>query len=283
MRFGVSSASTTALALALSALSGSFAFVAHESEAAGQTAARRAWLGVEFDGARGDGRGVRVRHAVRGSPAWNAGVRDADILVRIEEAAVSRADDVIREVGMHGPGAVVRLALLRGATEVTLNVTLAAMPDTDEMLRLDKIGAPAPNWKGLAQVSGPVPVGLNELKGRVVILDFWATWCLACRMSAPKLTAWQAKFGAQGLSVIGITDDPVPEASQAARSFGMRYQAIATDPSYTTQRAFGVRALPTVFVIDKRGVIRDVSVGFDPRKEAEMEALVQRLLAEPAP
>ncbi|HEX9295711.1 MAG TPA: redoxin domain-containing protein [Polyangiaceae bacterium] len=267
----------------MSALSGSFAFVAHESEAAGQTAARRAWLGVEFDGARGDGRGVRVRHAVRGSPAWNAGVRDADILVRIEEAAVSRADDVIREVGMHGPGAVVRLALLRGATEVTLNVTLAAMPDTDEMLRLDKIGAPAPNWKGLAQVSGPVPVGLNELKGRVVILDFWATWCLACRMSAPKLTAWQAKFGAQGLSVIGITDDPVPEASQAARSFGMRYQAIATDPSYTTQRAFGVRALPTVFVIDKRGVIRDVSVGFDPRKEAEMEALVQRLLAEPAP
>jgi hypothetical protein len=44
-----------------------------------------------------------------------------------------------------------------------------------------------------------------------------------------------------------------------------------------------VRSLPTVFVIDKRGVIRDVSVGFDPRREVEMEALLQRLLAEPAP
>jgi thiol-disulfide isomerase/thioredoxin len=283
MRFGVSSASTTALAIALSAVSGSVALVVHESDAAGQSAPRRAWLGVEFDGARADARGVRVRHAIRGSPAWNAGVRDADILLRIEDSVVSRADDVIREVGMHGPGAIVRLTVLRGANELTLSATLATMPDNDEVLRLDKIGAPAPSWKGLAQVSGPVPVGLNELKGRVVIVDFWATWCLACRMSAPKLTAWQAKFGAQGLSVIGITDDPVPEASQAARSFGMRYHAIATDPSYTTQRAFGVRALPTVFVIDKRGVIRDVSVGFDPRKEAEMEALVQRLLAEPAP
>ncbi len=283
MRFGVWSASTTALTLALSAVAGSLAVVGPEAEAAAQTAARRPWLGVEFDGARAEGRGARVRHAVRGSPAWNAGVRDGDMIVRIEEAAVTRADDVIREIGTRAPGAIVHLAVLRGPTEVALTATLTAMPDNDEMLRLDKIGAPAPNWKGLSQVSGPVPVGLNELKGRVVILDFWATWCLACRMSAPKLTAWQAKFGAQGLSVIGITDDPVDEASQAARSFGMRYHAIATDPSYTTQRAFGVRALPTVFVIDKRGVIRDVSVGFDPRKETEMEALVQRLLAEPSP
>ena len=63
----------------------------------------------------------------------------------------------------------------------------------------------------------------------------------------------------------------------------MKYASIATDPSYSTQRAFGVRALPTVFLIDKRGVVRDVSVGFDPRKEAQMEALMMRLLAEPAP
>jgi thiol-disulfide isomerase/thioredoxin len=152
------------------------------------------------------------------------------------------------------------------------------------MLRLDKVGVHAPaSWKGLAAVSGPLPTGLGELRGRVVIVDFWATWCMACRMSTPKLTSWQAKFGAQGLSVIGITDDPVEEASQGVQTFGMRYASVASDESYATQRAFGVRALPTVFVIDKRGVIRDVSVGFDPRKEAQMEALLRRLLAEPSP
>jgi thiol-disulfide isomerase/thioredoxin len=254
----------------------------HEREAVGQANLRRAWLGIELD-SRGEVRGVRVRHAIRSSPAWNAGVRDGDVIVRVEDIATSRPDDVIREVATHAPGAVVRVTLLRSGVELSLNATLGSQPDSDEMLRLDKVGAPAPSWKGLAAVAGPLPDGLGDLKGRVVVLDFWATWCMACRMSAPKLSSWQAKFGAQGLSVIGITDDPVSEASQGAQSFGMKYAAIGTDTSYTTQRAFGVRALPTVFVIDKRGVIRDVSVGFDPRKEAEMEALLRRLLSEPAP
>jgi thiol-disulfide isomerase/thioredoxin len=211
-------------------------------------------------------------------------VRDGDVIVRVEDAIASRPDDIIREVAAHRPGAAVRVVLLRSGAEVPLTITLQAIPEGDEMLRLDKVGAPAPSsWKGLTAVSGPLPGGISELRGRVVIIDFWAVWCMACRMSAPKLTSWQAKFGAQGLSVIGITDDPVDQASAGMHDFGMRYAAIGSDESYATQRAFGVRALPTVFVIDKRGVIRDVSVGFDPRKEAEMEALLRRLLAEPAP
>lgn len=255
-----------------------------DRDAAGQPIARRPWLGVELAKGSAAVRGVRVNHAIRSSPAWNAGVRDGDVIVRIEEIAPSSADDIIREVAAHAPGAIVRLVLLRSGAEMPLSATLGSLPDGDEMLRLDKVGAPAPtSFQGLLPVSGPLPVGLGELKGRVVIVDFWATWCLACRMSAPKLTAWQSKFGAQGLTVIGITDDPVPEASHGAQNFGMRYATIASDESYSTQRAFGVRALPTVFIIDKRGVIRDVSVGFDPRKEAQMEALLRRLLAEPAP
>jgi thiol-disulfide isomerase/thioredoxin len=280
MRSGFRFAFITALAFGLS----SVVMAVGHGEAAGQSSARRPWLGVELDKGGAAPRGVRVNHAVRSSPAWSAGVRDGDVIVRIEDTAPARADDVIREVATHAPGAVVRIVLLRGSAEVPLTATLGAMPDGDEMLRLDKVGSPAPAiWKGLAPVSGAVPVGLAELKGHVVIVDFWATWCLACRMSAPKLTAWQSKFGAQGLAVIGITDDPVAEASLGAQSFGMRYAAIASDESYATQRAFGVRALPTVFIIDRRGVIRDVSVGFDPRKEAQMEALLRRLLAEPAP
>jgi thiol-disulfide isomerase/thioredoxin len=278
MRLGVRIASITGLAFVLA---GAVAGV-HETPAAGQSARRAPWLGVELDSARPDEHGVRVRHAVRSSPAWTAGVRDGDLIVRVDDVATARPDDVIHEVGTHAPGAVVHVIVLRGGNEVPLAATLGSMPDSDEMLRLDKVGSPAPSWKGLSAVSGALPAtGIGELKGRVVVVDFWATWCMACRMATPKLTSWQAKFGAQGLSVIGITDDPVAEASQGARSFGMRYAAIGTDPSYSTQRAFGVRALPTVFVIDKKGVIRDVSVGFDPRREAEIEALLTRLLAEP--
>jgi peroxiredoxin len=278
MRFGLRLASTTAFVFALSTLA---AFHGHTAE--GQSRIRP-WLGVELDKAGTVPRGVRVNHAVRSSPAWTAGVRDGDVILRVEESVASRPDDIIREVGAHSPGTAVRVVLLRSGTEVPLTITLQAAPDGDEMLRLDKVGAQAPaSWKGLASVSGPLPSGLAELRGRVVIVDFWAAWCMACRMATPKLSSWQSKFGAQGLSVIGITDDPVEQATAGAQDFGMRYASVASDESYATQRAFGVRALPTVFVIDKRGVIRDVSVGFDPRKEVQMEALLRRLLAEPAP
>jgi thiol-disulfide isomerase/thioredoxin len=278
MRFGFRVASSTAFVVALGAVA---ALAGPPAEAQPRL---RPWLGVELDKAGTVPRGVRVHHAVRSSPAWSAGVHDGDVIVRVGDVATSRPDDIIREVAAHAPGAALRVVLLRGGMEVPLTITLQAIPEGDEMLRLDKVGAQAPaSWKGLAAVSGPLPSGIGELRGRVVIVDFWATWCMACRMSAPKLTSWQAKFGAQGLSVIGITDDPIDQASAGVLDFGMRYAAVGSDESYATQRAFGVRALPTVFVIDKRGVIRDVSVGFDPRKEAQIEALLRRLLAEPGP
>jgi peroxiredoxin len=278
MRFGFRLACTTAFVIALGAMP------ALAGPGAEGISRGRPWLGVELDKAGAVPRGVRVNHAIRSSPAWSGGIRDGDVILRIENAVTTRPDDVIRAVGAQTPGAQVRVVLLRGGAEVPVTITLQPAPEGDEVLRLDKVGSAAPTtWKGLAAVTGAIPTGLAELRGRVVIVDFWATWCMACRMSTPKLTSWQAKFGAQGLSVIGITDDPVEQASEGVENFGMRYAAVASDESYATQRAFGVRALPTVFIIDKRGVIRDVSVGFDPRKEAQTEVLLRRLLAEPAP
>jgi thiol-disulfide isomerase/thioredoxin len=240
-----------------------------------------AWLGVEFQKTEAGG-GARVRHVMRGSPAARAGVRDGDLIVSIDETRVERPDDVINQVGAHAPGGTVRLAVLRPGADapVRLSVTLAPVPDSDEMLRLDKVGTAAPNFNRLAPVTGTVPPSLGAMRGKVVILDFWATWCTACRLISPRLSAWQAKFGPQGLSVLGITDDPVEDALQGASKFGIRY-AVATDESYATQRAFGVRALPTLFVIDKKGIVRDVAVGFDPSREKKLEALLQQLLAEP--
>jgi thiol-disulfide isomerase/thioredoxin len=279
MGFDARLGSTMALALGLAG----WLFASHEGAAQAQPLPHpHGWLGVELVTRAGDSRGARVGHVVRGSPAASAGLRDDDVILRLDEGAVARPDDVIQQVAVRPPGRVVRLRVLRGALQMNVEVTLAPLPDGDEMLRLDKVGAPAPGWKrSLASVAGAVPASLGEMRGKVVVLDFWATWCMACRMAAPRLSSWQAKYGAQGLAVIGITDDPIPEASQGASSFGMNY-SIASDESYATQRAFGVRALPTIFIIDKRGVIRDVSVGFDPGREKATEALLQTLLAEPA-
>jgi thiol-disulfide isomerase/thioredoxin len=265
----------------MAALGAVLAFTSPGHDARGEASARP-WLGVELDETAHLARGVRVRRAVRSSPAWNAGVRDGDVIVLVELRAVSTPGDVVRVVAANRPGAVLRVSLLRGGAEVPLRAILAPLPEPDDMLRIDKVGSPAPPFAGLTAVSGPVPV-TSDLRGRVVIVDFWATWCMACRLSAPKLSAWQAKFGAEGLSVVGITEDEVEDAARGAQSFGMKYASVASDPGLSTLRAFGVRALPTVFILDKRGVVRDVVVGFERRREVETEHLLERLLAEPAP
>jgi peroxiredoxin len=115
-----------------------------------------------------------------------------------------------------------------------------------------------------------------------VLLAFWATWCGACRMASPRLSDLQVRYGAQGLSVIGLANEEPDEVSPSVTRQQMRY-AVGADRKGETSAAYGVASLPSVFIIDKKGVVRDVSVGYDPGREAQVESLLKTLLAEPAP
>ena len=269
----------------LLAAAGGVALVARDAIAQSRASARP-WLGVsmEVDAPRTGAAiaGVKVKHVVRTSPADKAGIREADRLLKVDGLAVGSSQEVVRLVSTHGVGDVVPVVLVRGANEVIVRVTLTGFPNPDEMIKMDHIGTFAPAWKGIAQVSGTVPGSIAALRGRVVVLDFWATWCGPCRLVAPKLNALQAKYGAQGLSVVGISTEPVEEVSLFAQRMNMRY-AIGVDKSAETTQAYTVSSLPTLFVIDKRGVVRDIAVGYDPSHDAQIEALVRTLLAEAAP
>ncbi|WP_394834522.1 redoxin domain-containing protein [Pendulispora rubella] len=239
--------------------------------------ARKGWLGIGMDTPR-DAVGVRVTKVVGGSPAQKAGVHDGDLLVRIDGAKVASPEEVQRVVAGHASGDVLRVTVLRDGVESTLNVSLVPRPSRDEQNRLEFVGRPAPAWTKVDAVKG-VHRDLTSLRGRVVLLDFWATWCGACRAMTPTLSAWQARYGAQGLSVIGMTTDGRDEAAAFAEKANMKF-GIAVDETATTHRAYSISALPTLFVIDKRGVVRDVVIGYDPSHEAQIDALVRTLLAE---
>jgi thiol-disulfide isomerase/thioredoxin len=242
--------------------------------------ASHAWLGVAMEKAPA-AEGVHVRHVLRGSPADKAGLKEGDLLRAIDGVKVASPEDVTRIVGSHEPGDAIVATLTRAQDALSLKIPLAIRPSADEMLRMDRVGAFAPAWVGVEPV-GDAPASLSSLRGKVVVLDFWATWCGPCRLLAPKLSALQGRYGAQGLRVVGVTTDAAEKAALFAQRVNMRYP-VAVDPKGETSRAYDVSALPTLFVIDKRGVVRDVAVGYDEGREAQIEALLKELLAEPAP
>ena len=100
-------------------------------------------------------------------------------------------------------------------------------------------------------------------------------------MIAPRLSALKDRFGPQGLAVVGITTDDAEQAAVFAERHQMHYPVVV-DKDGETSRAYNVTGLPTMILIDKQGVVRDVFIGFDPGGDVALEAAVRKLLAEPA-
>jgi peroxiredoxin len=113
-------------------------------------------------------------------------------------------------------------------------------------------------------------VKLEDHRGNVVLLDFWATWCPPCRKSIPELVNLQREYESRGLVVLGISLDQYPEiGDQELKSFidknGINYRVIRyTQDLLEDYFGDGQIAVPTMFVIDRKGVIRDKLIGFRP-------------------
>ncbi|MCA1815828.1 MAG: TlpA family protein disulfide reductase [Acidobacteria bacterium] len=134
------------------------------------------------------------------------------------------------------------------------------------------------------------PTTLASLRGRVVLLDFWATWCEPCRETMPRLAKLQDRYGERGLSVVGLTEfygatDGKSEAAELKeiadfkKSLRLPY-AVGVGANAATALRYGVRALPTTFVLDRRGVVRYVLVGGGASANDLLESVVKILLDE---
>ncbi|KAA0251857.1 MAG: DUF4266 domain-containing protein [Acidobacteria bacterium] len=122
------------------------------------------------------------------------------------------------------------------------------------------------------------PFRLDSLRGKVVVLDFWAPWCLPCRKSFPFLDALDARYRDRGLAVVGLT---LEERREAVDRFlddvkvGFR---ILRDPTGRAGEALGVAAMPTTFLLDREGRVAARFEGGDERVHERLEEAVKALL-----
>ena len=170
-------------------------------------------------------------------------------------------------------------------------VILSGLRSKQEHLRL--LGEVAPEIvvdKWIDQT----PVKLSELRGRVVLLDFWATWCGPCLAAFPKLKGWHDKYKDKGFVILGLTryfgeaggQEMTPEQElgflrKFKKEHGLPY-GFAVSGTTLNDQNYSVSSIPTAVLIDRRGVIRFVETGSGGNSE-EVAAAIERLVNEPTP
>jgi cytochrome c biogenesis protein CcmG/thiol:disulfide interchange protein DsbE len=176
-----------------------------------------------------------------------------------------------------------KFPITRGIVAASLLVTLGGCGYSPEKVRADvkpeDKRKPAPDFT-LKDATGK-PVKLSEYKGKVVLLNFWATWCGPCKLEIPWFIDFEKQYKDQGFSVLGVAMDD--EGWQVVRPYieekKVNYRVLMGD-DMTAQQYGGVDSLPTTYIIDREGRIASIHVGLVSKSDYQNE--ISELLKTPA-
>lgn len=166
-------------------------------------------------------------------------------------------------------GVLAALAVHGGCASAGGGAHEEALPDARTVAELE-----------LVDVEGR-PHRLSELRGQVVLLDFWATWCAPCLESLPLYETWQKDLGDKGLVVVAVSVD---EEDAPVAEFAKRYAPsvkVLRDAEGVAASRLGLPKMPTAFVIDRDGAVVERRAGFDQEEAAALRASIERRLETP--
>ena len=217
-----------------------------------------------------------------------AGAFLADVLLRLkQEDEAARTMEELLRLGLSLPSARIFTEaaqwLAENEREELIERVLSETPrDTT---------ATAPEIN-IAEWIDHKPVKLSDLRGRVVLLDFWATWCGPCRFTMPKLKTLHERFKKDGLVVIGLTQfygragktvvNPAEELAylRTYKKDAKLPYPFAVAAEGDNDLRYGVRSIPTAFLLDRRGRVRYISVGASEANDESLARIIRKLLAE---
>ena len=162
-----------------------------------------------------------------------------------------------------------RLALALGAAALLAAGAAGALSE----------GARAPDFSA-PLLSGPGSLSLSAHRGKVVYLDFWASWCPPCLVSLPVLDELRREFPPEHFAVVAVNVDREPNKALAFLSKHPIGYASASDPDGRIPETFGIETMPTSFLIDRNGVVRHVHRGFRRGDEDLLRQRIRALLPE---
>jgi cytochrome c biogenesis protein CcmG, thiol:disulfide interchange protein DsbE len=169
---------------------------------------------------------------------------------------------------------------------VVIGVTGAIAYGATRYLRKElfpvELGTRAPDFKAYTLDSVPRQKTLADYRGKVLMINVWATWCLPCRVEMPSIEALNKEYAPKGLKIVAVSiDDPGTDSTIRAfvKQYGLTFEVLH-DPQGKISDAYDITGYPETFIVGKDGVIRRKLMSATNWNAPEARALVDRLLAE---
>lgn len=220
---------------------------------------------------------VGVSRVFPNSPAIASGIMTGDVILQFDDTLLTTPGELVALVRSSSPGREVVFTLLRDGESVLQPILLGLRPEFENLLLSYFEGSDAAPLAANA-LSNDSPVDLSEHRGKVVLLEFWATWCGPCVASIPVYNDLSSTLS--GVEIIAVSNEPAEVLRDFTAGRTIDYR-IAYDVEGQTTAAYWITAYPTLFVIDKWGVVRHVHIGAGHGDELLGE--VELLLAEQEP
>lgn len=220
------------------------------------------WLGVAID-EKGVG-GILIRTVISKTPAEKAGLQSGDTITAIDTTAVKNRDELMAILRSKGVGNSVTVHFTRQGKAEKKTLKLEALPDRVELMQKQVLDKPLPAFS-VMNLADRTTITQQNLQGKVTILEFWATWCPACRSAIPRLNQWAKTH--KNIQIIGVTDEKEDVVREFLKTEKMDY-IVAIDSEQKLQTELQVGSIPTFLLIDSKGVVRDLALGAGDYLEA---------------